>query len=252
MILVLACTIFFYFYRFRGLGLGGPESFALFGDFVGGVINPVLGFFTVFLLLISLRIQKRELAIANKEINESNKIHKQNLVMKHRELIWPRLWERFKERNAIFDKFWMTVSFEFSEDMLRATATEERSGKLPLMMLWAAYMDRKNSQGINLDYPDESLLDLWDDPKNRTAAKVVRKHFVELANSCVEVIGCSDTSLESREALNIFLDASLRMKGLCLLDVTTFCKIEEFVRLSLEERESESEIPFYQPKIYKL
>jgi len=64
-VVVLACYAFFYF-NYGGLAQG---NFAQFGDFVGGTLNPVLGFLTVGLLVWSIQIQMRELRLTREEIS---------------------------------------------------------------------------------------------------------------------------------------------------------------------------------------
>ena len=58
-VLVLAV----YTWRFYGRSMGEPAEFGAFGDFVGGVINPLLGFVTIWLLVKSLQFQREELAV---------------------------------------------------------------------------------------------------------------------------------------------------------------------------------------------
>ncbi|MCG8672053.1 MAG: hypothetical protein MI867_21795, partial [Pseudomonadales bacterium] len=53
-VLVLAV----YAWRFYGRSMGEPAEFGAFGDFVGGVINPLLGFVTIWLLVKSLQFQR--------------------------------------------------------------------------------------------------------------------------------------------------------------------------------------------------
>lgn len=56
----------------------GPElsdkqgTWGEFGDFFGGLINPVVGLVTVFLVLVSISIQRRELQLSLKELKASN------------------------------------------------------------------------------------------------------------------------------------------------------------------------------------
>ena len=61
-----------YFYKFSyelNFGLGSQADFGAFGDFIGGVLNPVLGFATVGLLIWSLRMQMKELALSREELS---------------------------------------------------------------------------------------------------------------------------------------------------------------------------------------
>ena len=43
---------------FIALPLGGPESWAQFGDYFGGILNPIIGLATVVLVLETLRITR--------------------------------------------------------------------------------------------------------------------------------------------------------------------------------------------------
>lgn len=56
-----------YFSQFNDK-LGDQNTFGLFGDFVGGTLNPLLGFFTVALLIWSIKIQRDELSLARAEL----------------------------------------------------------------------------------------------------------------------------------------------------------------------------------------
>jgi uncharacterized membrane protein len=60
-------VIGFYFGRFRG-ELGTQEVYAQFGDYFGGVLNPLLGFATVALLVYSIRLQAKELRNTTEEL----------------------------------------------------------------------------------------------------------------------------------------------------------------------------------------
>jgi uncharacterized membrane protein len=64
---VALLVVGFYFGRFRG-ELGNQEVFAQFGDYFGGVLNPMLGFATVALLIYSIRLQAKELRNTTEEL----------------------------------------------------------------------------------------------------------------------------------------------------------------------------------------
>lgn len=71
---LLGCVAFglliFYFANFHD-GVPDQEKLGQFGDYLGGVLNPVLGFVTVGLLIWSLRIQREELALTRQELAET-------------------------------------------------------------------------------------------------------------------------------------------------------------------------------------
>lgn len=65
--IVASCLLAFYFLNFHG-GIGDKGDFGAFGDYFGGVLNPILGFATVGLLVWSLKYQMDELALSRQEL----------------------------------------------------------------------------------------------------------------------------------------------------------------------------------------
>jgi hypothetical protein len=62
--------------------LGGPDAWGTFGDFLGGVLNPAVGIVTVYLVLMNVRMQKKELRYALREMKNSNAaLAKQNIAI---------------------------------------------------------------------------------------------------------------------------------------------------------------------------
>lgn len=56
---------------------GDNNAFGTFGDFLGGALNPILGFLTVWLLITSIRFQMEELRYTRVEIQESTDINRE-------------------------------------------------------------------------------------------------------------------------------------------------------------------------------
>jgi large-conductance mechanosensitive channel len=50
-----------------------PADWGVFGDLVGGVLNPLVALFALVMLIKSVQIQRRELAETRKELSESKK-----------------------------------------------------------------------------------------------------------------------------------------------------------------------------------
>lgn len=48
-----------YHWGWRGAGFGNPDAWGAFGDYFGGTINPLLGLFTLALLLATLNVTRR-------------------------------------------------------------------------------------------------------------------------------------------------------------------------------------------------
>jgi hypothetical protein len=64
--------IAFYYFNFGyhlEMGFGNQADFGAFGDFLGGVLNPILGFATVALLIWSLKMQRQALSVSNQELS---------------------------------------------------------------------------------------------------------------------------------------------------------------------------------------
>ncbi|MFT5719646.1 MAG: putative membrane protein [Oleiphilaceae bacterium] len=67
---VAASLLAMYFTNFND-AWGNQADFGAFGDFLGGVLNPVLGFATVGLLIWSLKLQMNELSLTRQELAET-------------------------------------------------------------------------------------------------------------------------------------------------------------------------------------
>lgn len=62
-----------YFYQIHNLPAGGPESWGDFGDFIGGLMNPVVGIFTIILLVRTLNKQQENAKEAANALTAQNK-----------------------------------------------------------------------------------------------------------------------------------------------------------------------------------
>jgi hypothetical protein len=71
---------------FIAYGAHNPVKFkdlGTWGDFVGGLLNPLLTFLTVIGLLVTIHLQQRELRLTRKELaKSSNALEAQNLTTK--------------------------------------------------------------------------------------------------------------------------------------------------------------------------
>lgn len=85
-VFLLACTAWFYIKTYvefesnyltwleganNGEGMSRAEALGLSGDFLGGVLNPILSFFSFLALLFTLRLQRRELTATMDELKKS-------------------------------------------------------------------------------------------------------------------------------------------------------------------------------------
>ena len=68
---VLAGAVCIYSGYFDGAITKSNEKWGQFGDFLGGVVNPVVGFLTIWLLSVSLRQNQISLSQANRQLDEA-------------------------------------------------------------------------------------------------------------------------------------------------------------------------------------
>lgn len=78
----VASVMTLYFSEFNGTW-GDQEIFAQFGDFLGGVLNPIFSFLTVILLVWSLYMQRKELGQVVEEMELTRDVHQSSVNMKH-------------------------------------------------------------------------------------------------------------------------------------------------------------------------
>lgn len=94
-----------YVFAFKNHVAGGPGDWGTFGDFIGGISNPLLSFLTIILLVASLRLQARELKESTKAVKQSaeelsltRKIHENQETLQIRDMIRPQLISELEEK----------------------------------------------------------------------------------------------------------------------------------------------------------
>lgn len=70
---VMAVCVTLYSWKFYDFPKGNPDSWGQFGDFLGGVMNPLIAFGAFYWLTTSVRLQKTELAETRKALQDSHK-----------------------------------------------------------------------------------------------------------------------------------------------------------------------------------
>ncbi|NRF14118.1 hypothetical protein [Vibrio coralliilyticus] len=70
--LIIISIVSFYAFHFQELEIStDPEKWGPFGDFFGGVLNPILAFFSFLALLYTIHIQQNELELTREELKSS-------------------------------------------------------------------------------------------------------------------------------------------------------------------------------------
>lgn len=145
--IVAASLLGLYFMNFNG-GFGNQGDFGAFGDFLGGVLNPILGFATVGLLIWSLKLQMNELSLSRQE-----------LALTRQELAETKA-ETALSRKAMQDQ---VKHLEKEAQLNELTRLLERSQhKFEIMIskeFPLRYLTLPDSSRINLNETYQSLLD---------------------------------------------------------------------------------------------
>lgn len=81
--LIAILIVFGHYFRHFGYPTATQEVFAQFGDYVGGILNPVLSFLTIALLIGSIVLQRMELGNVVEELNLTRTVHQSSLNMSH-------------------------------------------------------------------------------------------------------------------------------------------------------------------------
>lgn len=68
---VVACVFFVYFLKFHGALSTSNTDWGVFGDFVGGTLNPVLSFLGLIALLLTIVLQSKELESTRVELERA-------------------------------------------------------------------------------------------------------------------------------------------------------------------------------------
>lgn len=81
--ILLAVVVGLYFFQFFGPLSDDGSSWGEFGDYVGGVLNPVFGFLALIALLWTIALQSKELRHSTQELKHSaDALHAQNETLK--------------------------------------------------------------------------------------------------------------------------------------------------------------------------
>jgi len=81
-IIIIIITFGIYFYQFNGVLSNNQQIWGVFGDYVGGILNPIFGLAAFLALLFTIIIQSRSLGIAREELEYS----KNELELSRKEL----------------------------------------------------------------------------------------------------------------------------------------------------------------------
>ena len=72
-IVIGAVVVLVYLFRFGGYSISkDPANWGALGDYLGGVLNPIFAFFAFVILVVSLKVQSKELKATTDEMRNAN------------------------------------------------------------------------------------------------------------------------------------------------------------------------------------
>jgi len=75
-LIVIIFSVGNYYHYFGDEGsIGGKTEFGQLGDYIGGLLNPILSFCTVVLLIWSIQVQLKELKATRTELADTKEVH---------------------------------------------------------------------------------------------------------------------------------------------------------------------------------
>ena len=117
----------------NGEGMSRAEALGLSGDFLGGVLNPVLSFFSFLAVLVTLRLQRSELSATMQELKKSTVAAESNVRLFTEQIAAQRL-DAFENTFFALLKVFNTAFEKMNEHQPAEGATPAGS---PLQLLMA-------------------------------------------------------------------------------------------------------------------
>lgn len=118
-----------YFGNFHG-DFGDQSDFGAFGDFFGGILNPMLTFLTILLLLRQLRFQRSELNATAKELRATAEIHEENMKHSRAVDIYEKTYEKYSKAIQNFNNSLNYNFVSLSKDGAALTVTQRTEAQL--------------------------------------------------------------------------------------------------------------------------
>ena len=117
----------------------GSEGFGQFGDFFGGVANPILTFLTFMGLIMTIIIQKKELILTRKEMRDSSNALRQQVVNQDKQRFEDTFFSLLDEHNRILSNITLYPEMD-SEKSMVAIARSNLIGGL--------YLSQRDNESI--------------------------------------------------------------------------------------------------------
>ena len=229
-VLVLAV----YTWRFYGRALGEPAEFGAFGDFVGGVINPLLGFITIWPLVKSLQFQREELANSREELaatraemEKGNEIYQSQMELQSRQNVRGQLQQ---ELHSAIDDLQFTLN-----------KRTNIAGEADFILIENAIKKAALKHASTGDRALAEIAQQWDTPAYAAKAYEVRVKLEKVLVSVKALIHYSDNSIITDTLVIKVASLVGRVGRLGIEDSNSVALIKEDLLAAVTSRE---DLPF--------
>lgn len=172
-----------YFFQFNDKLSTNQEDFALFGDFLAGTLTPILTFFTIVLLIMSIKYQVSELKNSTQALNDTKTIHLQSLQLQQENL-------KIQERNNLIpiaierlDKMSSRLHQLAEERLIQVSLSKPSHVPEAEKVFNLVNLSNSNGIGIQQLIPDQSY---FVSAKHKTNEQTL--HTFKIINNMLDVI----------------------------------------------------------------
>ncbi|MGE4419183.1 MAG: putative phage abortive infection protein [Sulfurimonas sp.] len=167
-----------YFYSFHHTLSSDKSEWGTFGDFVGGTLNPLFAFLSLFAIIYTIRIQTEELEYSRKELEATKE-------------------ELEKSRIAQQEQ---SESFKIQNESIKQQAFENT-----FFQLVNALTDTKNNISVNVKIGKTHTHHAYDNPQ-RAVFKIHTSYSINgLEEKLIKLDVRKDKEFQSYEAIKIYL-----------------------------------------------
>lgn len=199
---ILAVALVFYFGNFNN-GLSNDQSvWGAFGDFLGGILNPVLTFTTVYLLIRSLEAQRQTLSHSEQQLSEA----KNTFELQQKT-------EQIKQFESLFFVFTEIASRTYSNFSVVCDNSRAAYGHEAV-----TYITTRIVESLNRKDNSTAVFDRIDDDNHNSVYGVVQSYC-----SLFKIIDefCPDNEKEKYTAVAVSLIPSKAIHLMCIAEINT-------------------------------
>jgi hypothetical protein len=166
---ILSFGLYFVYFGFRNFTLGDPNSWGDFGDYFGGVVNPIIGIVTVILVVRTLQATRAESELTRDEMKTQTALFVAQLEHYGRE---QKLAELHKRLDGALYAWNLAVAKEY--EYLDLMLLGEQTGSAPKRL--DAILNRS------------ALLTHLENMKSKTNWNAVSDSWVTLLDECANLL----------------------------------------------------------------